>query len=162
MAITQKLGGIRLDENRIATVMPISMLIDLTISGMAFEPKEKVGVAYDHLDARVKQLMPARGDIQRAFFARAMKSVKATNPETGEKYTVREPTGWSSTRKYENATTDLLRYIQGPFLHRPPLTAALPPFVLYSPEPITGEQRGTSTPTWVASSTSMTSTLPKS
>jgi hypothetical protein len=140
VAITLKLGGIRLDENRIATIMPISLLLDLTISGMAFEPKEKAGEAYDHLDGRVKDLLPARGSIQRAFFARAMRDVRVTDPVTGEKRTEREPTAWSPTRKYENATGGLLRYIQGPFLDRPPLTAALPAFVAYCPEELQGKQ----------------------
>jgi hypothetical protein len=134
MAITMKVGGIRCDEHRITTVMPVSMFVDLTISGMAFEPKEKVGENYDHLDERVKALLPARGEIQRAFFVRAMKDVKVTDPETGEKRTVREPTAWSPTRKYQNATTELVRYVQGPFLDQPPLTAALPAFVIYCPE----------------------------
>lgn len=140
MAITTKLGGIRLDENRISTVMPISMLVDFTIGGMAFEPKEKAGDAYDHLDQRVQELLPARGSIQRAFFARAMRDIRVTDPETGEKRTEREPTGWSPTRKYLNARTDLVKYVQGPFLDRPPLTAALPAFVIYCPELIDGEQ----------------------
>lgn len=140
MAITMKLGGIRLDENRISTIMPISKFLELTISGMAFEPKEKAGEAYDHLDERVKELLPARGSIQRAFFAPAMRDVRVTDPETGEKSTVSEPTGWSPTRKYENATKELLRYVQGPFLDRPPLTAALPSFVVYCPETLAGEQ----------------------
>jgi hypothetical protein len=140
VAITMKLGGIRLDDNRIATIMPISLFTDLTIGGMAFEPKEKAGEAYDHLDSRVQELLPARGSIQRAFFARAMRDTKVIDPETGEKRTVREPTAWSPTRKYENATQDLLRYVQGPFLDRPPLTAALPSFVVYCPEKIEGSQ----------------------
>lgn len=139
MAITMKLGGIRLDENRISTVMPLQMLLEQTISGMAFEPKEKVGDDYDHLDARVKELLPARGSIQRAFFSRAMKNTKVTDPATGEKRTVREATGWSATAKYRNSTGELLKYIQGPFLDRPPLTAALPAFVLYCPETLNGE-----------------------
>jgi hypothetical protein len=139
--ITTPLGGIRLDDNRISTVVPISMLIDMTISGMAFEPKEKAGTNYEHLDERVKQLSPARGSIQRAFFARAMKDVKFTDPETGKKETRREPTAWSTTRKYQNATGELLKYIQGPFLDRPPLNAALPAFVLYCPEELKGNQR---------------------
>ncbi|MCP3912140.1 MAG: hypothetical protein GY713_14425 [Actinomycetia bacterium] len=140
MAITLKLGGIRLDENRVSTVMPLQMLLEHSISGMAFEPKEKVGEVYDHLDDRVKELLPARGSIQRAFFARAMRDVKVVVPETGEKRTVREPTGWSSTAKHRNATKDLLKYVQGPFLDRPPLTAALPAFVLYCPETLQGER----------------------
>jgi hypothetical protein len=140
MAITMKVGGIRCDEHRITTVMPVSMFVDLTISGMAFEPKEKVGENYDHLDERVKALLPARGEIQRAFFVRAMKDVKVTDPETGEKRTVREPTAWSPTRKYQNATTELVRYVQGPFLDQPPLTAALPAFVIYCPEALEGAQ----------------------
>lgn len=141
MAITVKLGGVRLDENRISTVMPIQLLLDHTISGMAFEPKEKAGETYDHLDERVRDLLPARGSIQRAFFARAMKDVKVTDPTTGEKRTERQPTGWSPTAKYRNATTELLRYVQGPFLERPPLTAALPAFILYCPEQLSGDPR---------------------
>ncbi len=141
MTIPIQLGGIRLDENRISTVIPISILMDLTISGMAFEPKEKAGDSYDHLDRRVQQLLPARGTIQRAFFARAMRETRVTDPGTGEKRTLRQPTGWSPTRKYENATGDLLHYVQGPFLERPPLTAALPAFVLYCPESLNGRQQ---------------------
>ena len=60
MAITMKLGGIRLDENRISTVMPLQMLLEHSISGMAFEPKEKVGEDYDHLDERVRTAPGAR------------------------------------------------------------------------------------------------------
>jgi len=140
MAITTKLGGIRIDDNRIASVVPVSLLMELTISGLAFEPKEKVGENYDHLDSRVKDLTPARGAIQRNFFARAMKEIRYFDPETGEKKTRREPTAWSPTRKYNNAIGELLRYVQGPFLDNPPLTAALPPFILYRPEPMQGDQ----------------------
>ncbi len=136
-----KLGGIRIDENRISTVMPISLLMDLTISGLAFEPKEKVGENYDHLDSRVKELGPARGAIQRNFFARAMKEIRYFDPDTGERKTRREPIAWSPTRKYNNAIGELLRYVQGPFLDNPPRTGALPPFILYAPELMSGEQR---------------------
>jgi len=69
-----------------------------------------------------------------------MRDVKVTDPDTGEKRTVREPTAWSPTRKYENSTTELLRYVQGPYLDRPPLAAALPAFVLYCPESLEGTQ----------------------
>ncbi len=141
MAITMQLGGIRLDQNRIASVMPISLLVDLTIGGMAFEPKEKAGDAYDHLDKRVKGLLKARGDIQRAFFVPAMRSVRVVDAETGEKRTVSEPTGWAATAKYRNASKDLLEYIQGPYLDRPPLRAALPAFIIYCPEELQGHQR---------------------
>jgi hypothetical protein len=141
MAITTKLGGIRTDEHRITTVMPISMLMDFTISGLAFESKEKVGEDYDHLDNRVRELGPARGAIQRNFYARAMKEIRYTDPETGERKSRREPTAWSPTRKYVNATGDLLHYVQGAFLDTPPFNAALPPFILYAPEPLRGTQR---------------------
>ena len=40
---------------------------------MAFEPREKAGESYDHLDARVKELGAARNQIQRTFFAPAMR-----------------------------------------------------------------------------------------
>jgi DNA-sulfur modification-associated len=141
MAITLKLGGIRLDENRISTVVPIQLLMEHSISGMAFEPKEKTGELYEHLDERVRELSPARGSIQRAFFARAMRDVRVTDPVTGEKHTDREPTGWSPTAKHRNATGELLNYIQGPFLDNPPLTATLPAFILYCPELLEGAPR---------------------
>ena len=134
MAITTTIGGIRMGDHRVATVLPIQLLLEHTISGMAFEPKERTGEVYDHLEARVAELLPARGSIQRAFFARAMREVNVTDPETGEKSKKREPTGWSPTAKYKNATGELLKYVQGPFLDNPPLTAALPAFVLYCPE----------------------------
>jgi hypothetical protein len=141
MAIKTQLGGIRLSDNRITTVMPIQLMLDHTIGGMAFEPKEKVGESYDHLDERVKALMPARGAFQRSFFARSMRDVKVTNAETGEKRTEREATGWSPTAKYRNSTGELRRYVEGPFLDTPPLTATFPAFVLYSPEKVEGVQR---------------------
>lgn len=139
MPITRTLGGIRVDENRITTVMPISLFMELTIGGMAFEPKEKQGESYDHLDERVRELQDARG-FQRNFFARAMRETKVTNAETGKKETKRLPDAWRPTRKYRNATTELLHYVQNHFLDRPPLTATLPAFIIYSPEKLEGEQ----------------------
>ncbi|MEV0284755.1 DNA sulfur modification protein DndB [Kribbella sp. NPDC050820] len=140
MAITTRVGAISLGPNRLTTVIPISLLMDITISGMAFEPKEKQGDRFDHLTQRVQELAPARGTIQRTFFARAMKGVRGVDPQTGRTRTHREPIGWSPTRKYVNATKGLVDYIQGPFLDSPPLTATLPAFVLYSPEQLTGER----------------------
>lgn len=140
MAITQQLGGIRLDDNRLSTVMPIQLLLEHSISGMAFEPKEKAGDRFDHLDERVKQLGEARGSIQRAFFSRAMRDVRVVDPETGEKRTERQPTGWSPTAKHRNATGELMGFVQGPFLESPPLRATLPAFVLYCPEHLLGQQ----------------------
>lgn len=143
MAITTQLGGIRRHENIFTTVVPISMLLDLTISGMAFEPKEVAGESYDHLDERVSELIQARGSIQREFFHRAMRNVRVTDPETGEKRTERQPTGWSPTRKYKNATGELQKYIEGPFLDTPPLEATLPAFTIYFPESLEGEEMAT-------------------
>src|SRR4051812_1773884 len=97
MAITTQVGGIRRHESIFTTVIPISLLVDLTVPGMAFEPKEAAGESYDHLDERVRELMPARGTIQREFFHRAMQNVRVTDPDTGEKRTERQPTGWSPT-----------------------------------------------------------------
>src|SRR5262249_35071583 len=117
---------------------PVSVLTELTIPGMAFESKEVTGESYDHLDARVKELMAARGTIQREFFHRAMRNVKVVDPETGEKRTERKPDAWSPTRKYQNATGELQRYIEGPFLDTPPLEATLPAFTIYFPEQLEG------------------------
>ena len=57
MAITMQLGGIRRHDNIFTTVIPISLLVDLTIPGMAFAPKEVAGESYDHLDERVSELI---------------------------------------------------------------------------------------------------------
>src|SRR5262245_44108194 len=110
MAITQNLGGISVGENKILTSMPVHMLMDLGISGMAFEPKEHAGLTYDHLDERVAQLAAARGDMQRSFFAPAMRDHVEVNPETGEKHKERRADGWSPTAKYRNATGSLTKY----------------------------------------------------
>src|SRR6476659_5958674 len=110
MAIPKQLGGIRRNDNIFTTVIPISYLTELTIPGMAFEPREVSGEAFDHLDARVQELMEARGTIQRAFFHRAMKNVRVVDPVTGEKRTERRPEAWTATRKYDNATGELQRY----------------------------------------------------
>jgi hypothetical protein len=139
MAITTLLGGIRRNENMFTTVVPISLLTELTIPGMAFEAKEVKGEKFEHLDERVKELMPARA-FQREFFHRAMRNVKVVDPETGEKRTDRQPTGWTPTRKYQNATGELQRYIEGPFLDTPPLEATLPAFTIYFPEQLQGER----------------------
>ncbi|TDD62354.1 hypothetical protein E1263_04150 [Kribbella antibiotica] len=141
MAIPLQLGGIRTDDNRFTTVLPISMLVDLTVPGMAFEPKEVAGESFGHLNDRVAELIKARGEIQREFFHRAMKTVRVTDPETGEKRPERRPEAWSPTRKYLNATGDLQRYIEGPFLNTPPLEATLPAFTIYWPEQLEGEQQ---------------------
>ncbi|MEV5960696.1 hypothetical protein AB0L70_02970 [Kribbella sp. NPDC051952] len=141
MAIPMQLGGIRLDDNKFNTVLPISMLVDLTIPGMAFEPKEVAGESFDHLNDRVAELIKARGEIQREFFHRAMKTVRIVDPETGEKRSERRPEAWSPTRKYQNATGDLQRYIEGPFLNTPPLEATLPAFTIYWPEQLEGAQQ---------------------
>jgi len=140
MAITQNLGGIKVGENKILTSMPVHMLMDLGISGMAFEPKEHAGLTYDHLDERVAQLAPARGTMQRSFFAPAMRDHVVVDPETGQKRKERRPDGWSPTAKYKNATGSLTKYIGGPFLEEP-INAILPAFVLYRPEPLAGDQR---------------------
>jgi hypothetical protein len=138
VAIAVKYGGIQLTPNMMTTVWPISMVEDNVVPGMAFEPKEMIGESFDHLDDRVKQLQEARGTIQRSFFHRAMRTVKVVNPDTGKKESVREPTGWTPSRKHQNATGDLQRYIEGPFLENPPLRATLPPFILYCPEKLDG------------------------
>jgi hypothetical protein len=140
MAITVQLGGIRRNDSIFTTVIPISMLVDLTVPGMAFEAKEAQGEKFDHLDSRVQELYAARGTIQRAFFHRAMENVRVTDPDTGEKRTERKPTAWSPTRKYKNATGDLKKYIEGPFLDTPPLEATLPGFTIYFPEQLEGEE----------------------
>lgn len=140
MAITMQLGGIRRHESIFTTVIPISMLTDITVPGMAFEPREVAGESFDHLDERVRELMPARGTIQREFFHRAMKNVRVVDPETGEKRTERQPTGWAPTAKYKNAIGELQKYIQGPFLETPPLEATLPAFTIYFPERLEGAE----------------------
>jgi hypothetical protein len=140
MAITMQLGGIRRHESIFTSVIPISLLIDLTVPGMAFEPKEVAGEGYDHLDDRVAELMPARGTIQREFFHRAMRAERIVDPDTGEKRSERQPTGWSPTRKYKNATGELQKYIEGPFLNTPPLEATLPAFTIYFPERLEGQE----------------------
>lgn len=139
MAITTRLGGIRRHENIFTTVMPISMLVELTVPGMAFEPREVAGERYDHLDDRVSELLEARGAIQREFFHPAMRNERVVDPETGERRTERRPTGWTPTRKYRNATGELQKYIQGVFLESPPLEATLPAFTIYFPERLEGE-----------------------
>ncbi len=121
-------------------MVPISLLVDLTIPGMAFEPKEVAGESSDHLDERVSELIQARGSIQREFFHRAMRNERVLDPQTGEKRTERSATGWSPTRKYRNATGELQKYIEGPFLDTPPLEATLPAFTIYFPEPLEGEE----------------------
>jgi len=138
VAITMQLGGIRRHESIFTTVIPILLLTEITIPGMAFEPKEVTGERFDHLDDRVRELLPARGTIQREFFHRAMKAVRVVDPETGEKWTERQPTGWTPTAKYKNATGELQKYIQGPFLETPPLEATLPAFTIYFPERLEG------------------------
>jgi hypothetical protein len=140
MAITMQLGGIRRHDSIFTTVVPISVLVDLTVPGMAFEPREVDGERYDHLDKRVSELLEARGTIQREFFHRAMRNERVLDPETGEKRTERQPTGWSPTRKYKNATGELQNYIEGPFLDTPPLNATLPAFTIYFPERLEGER----------------------
>src|SRR3954462_8688206 len=140
MAINMQLGGIRRHENIFTTVVPISTLVDLTVPGLAFEPKEVAGESYDHLDDRVSELIQARGSIQREFFHRAMRNERVLDPGTGQKRTERQPTGWSPTRKYKNATGELQKYIEGPFLDTPPLEATLPAFTIYFPEPLEGEE----------------------
>jgi len=140
MAITTQLGGIRRHDNIFTTVVPISLLVSLTVPGMAFEPKEVGGESYDHLNDRVRDLLDARGTIQRAFFHRAMRNVRVVDPETGEKRTERRSSAWSPTRKYRNATGELQKYIEGPFLDTPPLEATLPAFTIYFPEYLEGEE----------------------
>src|SRR4051794_36251972 len=140
MAITMQLGGIRRHENIFTTVVPVSTLVDLTVPGLAFEPKEVAGESYDHVDQRVNELIEARGSIQREFFHRAMRNERVLDPETGERRTERQPTGWTPTRKYKNATGELQKYIEGPFLDTPPLEATLPAFTIYFPEPLEGEE----------------------
>jgi hypothetical protein len=140
MAIPETIGGIRRNDNIFTTVIPISKLVDLTIPGMAFEEKERGNDSFDHLETRVQELVDARGTIQRAFFSRKMENHRVVDPETGEKRTERRPTGWAETRKYKNATGELQKYIEGPFLDTPPLNATLPAFTIYIPEKLEGEQ----------------------
>lgn len=141
MAITTTYGGIQLGPNMMTTVWPISMVDENVVPGMAFEPKEMGEEIYDHLDERIKELTEARGTMQRSFFHRSMRTVRVVNPETGRKETKREPTAWTPTRKYVNATGDLQKYIEGPFLDNPPLQATFPPFILYCPELLEGTKQ---------------------
>jgi hypothetical protein len=140
MAIRTRIGGIRLNEQHFTSILPIDRLMSFSIPGMAFEAKDLAGENYDHLDQRVAELRPARSDIQRSFFAPAMRTEKEVDPETGKKVSVRKPTGWTPTAKHRNATGGLRRFIEGPFLESPPLSAVLPGFILYCPEALVGEQ----------------------
>ncbi len=140
MAIKTRIGGIRLNDNHFTSILPIEKLIAYAIPGMAFEAKENTGESYDHLDSRVAELRPARQDIQRSFFAPAMRTEKEVDPETGKKISVRRPSGWTATAKYKNATGDLRRFVETAFLDSPPMKAILPAFILYCPEQLTGEQ----------------------
>lgn len=141
MAIPETLGGIRRNDNIFTTVIPISKLVELTIPGMAFEEKERGGESFDNLEERVQQLAGARGSMQRAFYHRKMENHRVVDPDTGEKRTERQPTGWAETRKYKNATGELQKYIEGPFLDTPPLNATLPAFTIYLPEKLEGRQQ---------------------
>jgi hypothetical protein len=69
-----------------------------------------------------------------------MRNERVLDPETGEKRTERQPTGWSPTRKYKNATGELQKYIEGPFLDTPPIEATLPAFTIYFPELLEGHE----------------------
>jgi hypothetical protein len=69
-----------------------------------------------------------------------MRNERVLDPQTGEKRTERQATGWSPTRKYQNATGELQKYIEGPFLDTPPLEATLPAFTIYFPEELEGEE----------------------
>jgi hypothetical protein len=140
VAIKTRIGGIRLNEQHFTSILPIDRLMAFAVPGMAFEARELSGENYDHLDQRVAELRPARSDIQRTFYTRAMRTERVLNPETGKKESVRTPTAWASTAKYKNATGDLRQFVEGPFLDYPPLSAVLPAFILYCPEPLTGEQ----------------------
>lgn len=140
MAIQAPLGGIRRTDYQFTTVIPMDLLMELTIGGLAFEPKGRGSGQFNHLEPRVKELAGAR-KFQRNFYAPAMVSKKVTDPETGEKRTVREATGWSSTAKHKNAKGDLRKYIEGPFLDDPPAAGALPSFSLYCPEHLEGIRR---------------------
>jgi hypothetical protein len=139
MAIPEFLGGIRRNENIFTTVIPVSKLVELTIPGLAFEEKERGGDSFDHLEDRVKELIDARGTIQRAFYHPKMEGHRVVDPDTGERRTENRPTGWAETRKYKNATGELQKYIEGPFLDRP-LNATLPAFTIYYPEELVGRQ----------------------
>ncbi|MEH3052625.1 MAG: hypothetical protein PGN13_01260 [Patulibacter minatonensis] len=141
MPIPEFLGGIRRNDNIFTSVIPISKLVELTVPGMAFEEKERGGDSFDNLEERVKQLAGARGSMQRAFYHRKMENFRVVDPDTGEKRTERRPTGWAETRKYKNATGELQKYIEGPFLETPPLNATLPAFTIYLPEKIEGRRQ---------------------
>ena len=67
MAITTQLGGIRRNESIFTTVIPISMLVDLTVPGMAFEPKEVRLVGWSGPAAAMRLVREGRDDYQRSI-----------------------------------------------------------------------------------------------
>jgi hypothetical protein len=69
-----------------------------------------------------------------------MRTERILDPDTGEKRSERRPTRWSPTRKYKNATGELQRYVEGPFLDTPPLEATLPALTIYFPEQLEGRE----------------------
>ena len=134
MALQEHIGGIRINDHQFTTVLPVSELLRITISGMAFE-QDAVGTdAYSHLTNRVAVLAPARKAIQRTFYNPALKPKIVKNLETGEKETKRVP-AFTESAKLINAKGDLLKYIKGPYIDSPEhSTAAMPAFVVYFPE----------------------------
>lgn len=134
MALQEHIGGIRINDHQFTTVLPISELLRITVSGMAFE-QDAVGThAYGNLTDRVAVLSPARKLVQRTFYNPALKPKVVKNLETGEKETKRVPS-FSESAKLINAKGDLLRYVKGPYIDSPEQsTAAMPAFVLYFPE----------------------------
>lgn len=134
MAISKNIGGTSLDQHTMLTSLDIETLMSLTISGMAFEKEALNTDAFDHLEDRVKALLPARKLIQRQFYNPGVKYKIVRNPETGvkEKTTI---DSWAPSAKLKNAKGDLRRWIETSYIDAwSEGAAAMPPFMLYIPE----------------------------
>lgn len=151
MAIKTVIGGIELNPNVAVTVVPVGRMNDLVVPGMAFEIRDEGDGTYDFLDARVNVLRPVHGDIQRAFHHPKTQWVAVVDdngeavidPRTGEPKKELKVVGRGSlTAKGQNAEKQLRSYVEGPILDYPPLGGLLPPFVLYSPDQLTGKPFG--------------------
>jgi hypothetical protein len=141
MALQKLIGGIKINDYQFTTVLPVSELLRITVSGLAFEAKEAQSNAYDDLADRVAVLAPARKLIQRNFYNEALKPRVRKNLETGEKETTRV-LDYTESAKLINAKGDLLRYIKGPYIDSPgQSTAAMPAFVVYFPENLPAERQ---------------------
>ncbi len=134
MALREEIGGIKVNSNQFTTVLPISELLRITVSGMAFEQDAAGSAEFDHLTSRVAVLKPARRLVQRTFYNPALKTKVVKNLETGEKRSERVP-AFTESAKLRNAKGELLKYLKGPYIDSPDRSAAaMPAFVIYYPE----------------------------